>query len=97
MLQYFNTQDTDRFARELAKELMSELGSSIDKKDAKFAVKAEKVLINADRRVQQFKASQKMNFYKRSKLANTFLWTLKDVGCPGDYAKQLTEWLTYRL
>jgi hypothetical protein len=97
MLQYFNTQHTDRFARELAKELMSELGGSIGKKDAKFAVKAEKVLIAADRKVQQFKAGERMNFYKRSKLANTFLWTLKDGGCPGDYAKQLTEWLTFRL
>jgi len=97
MLQYFNTQDTERFARELAQELLTELGASIGKKEAKFAAKAEKVLIRADRKVQGFKASQKLNFYKRSKLANAFLWTLKDGGCPDAYAKELTEWLTYRL
>ena len=26
-----------------------------------------------------------------------FLWTLKDAGCPEDYANQLTDWLTLRL
>jgi len=97
MLQYFNTRNSDRFARELAQELMTELGASIGKKDAKFTAKAEKALVRADGKVRSFKAKERLNFYKRSKLANAFLWALKDGGCPPDYASELTEWLTLRL
>jgi hypothetical protein len=55
------------------------------------------VLIQADRRVRQFTAGERMNVYKKGKLANAFLWTLTDGGCPPDYAKELTEWLSFRL
>jgi len=97
MLNWFDTQESNRFARELAHDLMSQLRTSAGKKDAKFTVKAEKALIKADGRVREFKSRERLNFYKRSKLANTFLWALKDAGCPADYATELTEWLTYRL
>ena len=97
MLHWFTTATSEAFARELGQQLLQELQSTAGKRDAKFTAKAEKVLTRADTRVRQFAAAERMNFYKRAKLANAFLWTLKDGGCPDDYAQELTEWLTFRL
>jgi hypothetical protein len=81
----------------MATLVLSELSASVHKRDAKFAARAEKVLIRVDRQVQEFRSRQRLNFYKRSKAANTFLWALKDGGCPPEYASELTEWLALRL
>jgi hypothetical protein len=97
ILSWFSTSESVRFGRELATFVLSELSASLAKKDAKFTAKAEKALIRADKRVHEFTGRERMNFYKKAKLANAFLWTLKDAGCPEDYAKQLTDWLSFRL
>ena len=54
-------------------------------------------MVRAARKVDAFKKAEPLNFYKKSKLANAFLWGLKDAGCPHDYADDLTRWLTVRL
>jgi hypothetical protein len=97
MFDWFSTSRSEAFAKELAGQFLQDLHASAGKADAKFSVRAEKVLGRLDARVRAFAASERMNFYKRAKLANTFLWTLKDGGCPEDYAQQATEWLTFRL
>lgn len=97
LFKWLDTGEAERFAREMAGLVLSELSGSAHKRDAKFAARAEKVLIRVDNRVKDFRRGQALNFYKKSKLANTFLWTLKDGGCPEDYANELTEWLTLRL
>ena len=94
---WFSTSASVRFGQELATFVLSELSASMAKNDAKFTAKAEKALIRADQRVREFKAGERMNFYKKAKLANSFLWTLKDSGCPQDYANKLTDWLSVRL
>ena len=94
---WFSTSESVRFGRELASVLLSELSASIAKNDTKFTAKAEKALVRADARVRTFKQRERMNFYKKAKLANAFLWTLKDAGCPQDYADKLTDWLSLRL
>jgi hypothetical protein len=98
MLKWLDASASVRFGQELARELLSTLSTTAATvRDAKFAAKAEKALIKADVKVREFRRANPMNFYKRSRLANTFLWTLKDGGCPPDYAQELTEWLTFRL
>jgi hypothetical protein len=97
MFDWFATSRVKTFGKELAAQVLSDLGAFSGKHDAKFAAKAEKLLIRADQRVREFKAGERMNVYKRAKLANAFLWHLKDSGCAPEYAQQLTEWLTYRL
>jgi hypothetical protein len=94
---WFSTSASVRFGRELATFVLAELSASTAKKDAKFTAKAEKALVRADRRVREFKDGERMNFYKKAKLANAFLWTLKDAGCSQEYANQLTDWLSVRL
>jgi hypothetical protein len=97
MLGWFDTRESVRFGRELAREVLETLATSAAKHDAKFTAKVEKALIRTDGKVRAFAARERMNFYKRSKLANEFLWALRDGGCSPEYAKQLTEWLTFRL
>lgn len=97
IFRWFSAAESERFARDLAGFVLSELAASSAKGEAKFTAKAEKALIRADQRVREFKARERMNVYKKAKLANAFLWKLKDAGCPPEYATALTEWLTLRL
>ena len=97
MLKWFDSAPAVAFGKELAGFLLSQLQSSVARRDAKFQARAEKALLQADRRVRDFKAGESLNVWKRSKLANAFLWSLKDGGCPDDYAAELTRWLTIRL
>lgn len=94
---WFSVSRSEQFGRELAAFILSEVKGSLGKRDAQFAAKAAKTLQRAGQRVQQFEARERMNFYKRAKLANAFLWSLKDSGCPEEYANELTDWLTKRL
>jgi hypothetical protein len=96
-LKWFDTREHRAFAGELAKFILSELSGRIDARDAKFKVKAEKTMVKAARKLQDFKAGHTLNVYTKARLANRFLWTLKDGGCPDAYADELTEWLTLRL
>lgn len=97
MFKWFSSVESERFGKELAGFVLSELAASVGKHEAKFTAKAEKALVRADQRVRDYKARERINFYKKAKLANAFLWTLKDGGCSPEYANQLTEWLSLRL
>ncbi len=97
IFKWFMTSDTKDFARELAQLFLTELKGASAKRDAKFKVRAEKVMVAAARRLQDFKQTHSLNFFTKSRLANAFLWALKDGGCPPEYADELTEWLTLRL
>lgn len=97
LLNWFSTAEAARFGKELASDLYAELATKAGKADPKFAAKAEKSLQRAAQRVQAFKERERMNVLKKAKLANAFLWTLKEQGCNPEYANQLTDWLTMRL
>lgn len=97
MFNWFSTKPSERFGKELAAFVLSELSGTAGKREAKFTAKAEKALVRADQRVREFKAGERLNVYKKAKLANAFLWQLKDSGCSTEYADQLTEWLSLRL
>lgn len=94
---WFDTREVRRFGTGLAKFIIGEMPVAAKTKEAKFAAKAGKTLKKAAIQLQTFKAAHKLNPYKRAKLANAFLWGLKDAKCPAAYADELTEWLTLRL
>jgi hypothetical protein len=94
---WFNTKEVREFGHSLAQFMMDEIPADARVKDTKFAAKAAKTMQKAARRLQDFKASHELNPYKRAKLANAFLWGLRDAQCPTAYADELTEWLTLRL
>jgi hypothetical protein len=95
---WFRASEAEAFGKELAAFMVSELeGKLTASLDAKGKKKAEKAMVKADRKVQDFRARHRLNFYKKSKAANTFLWELKEAGWPPEVANQMTEWLTLRL
>jgi hypothetical protein len=96
-LKWFDSRAATAFASELAAFIVAELSGKLQARDAKFKARAEKTLVQAARRLQDFKAAHALNFWTKSRMANAFLWTLKDAACPDDYADELTEWLTLRL
>ena len=98
MFKWFDTSPAEAFARELSAFMVAELrGTRLDSLDNKGRKKAERAMERGARKVQDFRTGHKMNFYKKSKLANAFLWSLKDAGWPESYANQMTDWLTLRL
>jgi hypothetical protein len=97
MIKWFDVRAPTEFAREQASFILRELTGISGKRDALFARKAQQVLTTVDAQARSFRASHSLNFYQRAKLANTFLWALRDGGCPAEYAQELTEWLTLRL
>ena len=97
ILKWFDATRCEAFGKELAAFILKDLSGSMQKRDAKFTAKAEKVLVKAARKIDEFRKSESLNVYKRSKVANAFLWTLKDAGCPPDYTSELTRWLTVYL
>jgi len=97
MFSWFSTTESARFGKELAAFLLSEFMTSSTKDEAKFAARAERALARADQRLQEFKARERLNVYKKAKLANAFLWTLRDKNCPPEHANRLTDWLSTRM
>ena len=97
MLKWFSSTASVEFGKELATFVLSEFATASPKNESKFAARAERALMRADQRLQDFKTRERLNFYKKAKLANAFLWTLRDKGCPADDASQLTDWLSGRI
>ncbi len=93
----FSSRDAEAFARELAAFILDDLGQAVAKPGPKFRDKAAKALERAARRVDQFKATHRLNWFQRSRAANAFLWALKDRQCPEAYANELTEWFVMRV
>ena len=49
------------------------------------------------KRIQQFKQEEVLNFYKTATLLNTFKWELKDAGYDGDMTNALASWVLVSL
>lgn len=87
-----SSKEAQDFARELAGSILDELGAAIQEPEKKFSAKAERALKKAERRITDYKAGHRVNWFQRSRAANVFLWTLKERQCPEPYARTLTEW-----
>jgi hypothetical protein len=96
-LGWFRAAEAQAFGKELAAFMVSELRGDLKPLDTKQAKKAEKTMVKAARKVDDFRARHRLNVYKKSKLANSFLWELKEAGWPPEVANQMTDWLTMRL
>lgn len=97
MFKWFSAKESERFGTDLADFVLAEFNAATSKDEKKFAAKAERTLLRAEARLQEFKARERLNFYKKAKLANAFLWTLRDKGCPDEQAKRLTDWISTRM
>ena len=76
---------------------MERMPTDARENERKFAIKTSGILKKLSLRLNQFRASNKLNFYTKTKLAHTFKWTLKDAGYDSKYVDDLTEWLVKQL
>ena len=85
---WFDTREVRQFGTALAKFIIDEMPADARTRETKFAAKAGKTLQKAARQLQDFKATHKLNPYKQAKLANAFVWGLRDAKCPTPYADE---------
>lgn len=94
---WFDAKAATQFGAELARFFMERMPVDTQKGEKKFAVKTSEILKKLSLRLNQFKSANKLNFYSKAKLANSFKWTLKDAGYDPKYIDDMTEWLVKQL
>lgn len=97
MLDWFNAKPAENFGTSLAKFFMEKMPKGQPLSEHKVASKTEFVLSKMEFQILEFKRNEKLNFYKRAKLANAFKWTLKDADYDAVFAEKLLEWLVSHL
>ena len=94
---WFDAKSANAFGLQLAETFAQVLPLEAKLGDKKFSQKAEAVLKKMQIMIDEFKRANKLNFYKKAQLGNSFKWRLKDFGLGDDYINLLTEWLLERL
>ncbi len=97
LFNWFNARAADQCGAELARFFMERMPIDTQKNEKKFAAKTSELLTKLSLRLNQFKSSNRLNFYTKAKLANSFKWALKDAGYDAKYVDDLTEWLVKQL
>ena len=94
---WFDAREANDFGATLAELLIQRTPE--DGKVGKRMVtkKHEAMLHQLSQHVITFKATHKLNMYKKAQLGNKFKWTLKDKGYDTEYIDQLTNWLMFQL
>lgn len=87
---WFDASAAEAFGNELAEFYDAKFRANEKAKHQKKQEKQQKLIEQCLQKTRQFKASHKLNFYKKAKLGNAFRWKLKDMG----HDEQLIELLT---
>ena len=97
LFNWFNAAEANQCGTELARFFRERMPVDTQKNEKEFAAKTSELLSKVSLRLNQFKATNKLNFYAKAQLANSFKWTLKDAGYETKYVDDLTEWLVKQL
>ena len=80
-IHWFNTKEVDEFARALALDLIGRLPPPMAGTNKKFTLERMNNTRDAiQARAVAFARTQKLNWYKKAHLANTFKWALREAG-----------------
>ncbi len=94
ILQWFDTEEIDEFARSIAAELVKRAPpAGLDAHDEKKSKRLRNTHHAVFSRAEQFARTHKLNIYKKARLGNQFRWALKEAG----YPKAFVETWTYEL
>jgi hypothetical protein len=96
-LRWFDARAAQTFGAELARSFMSRVPPDAKLSERKFEAKAKTALLQIERSIADFRASHRLNFYRKAKLGNAFKWTLKDAGYDPSYVDQLTDLVMLQL
>jgi hypothetical protein len=97
ILSWFDAAAATDFGTTLATFFVQRVPLDAKMTEKKFAAKAQEVLKKMALQIDRFKAENRLNTYKKAKLANAFKWSLKDAGYDAAYVDRLGDWLTARL
>lgn len=94
---WFNTKEASAIGLKLAENLSAELTKNHNKSlkiDSEFKSKIMQKFLY---QINQYKQTNNLNFYKKSKLANEFKWRLLELGHPKDLVEKLTKELVLHI
>lgn len=97
MIGWLDAAEAQSFGKTLANYFIQRVTPADKLTDKKFESKARDALEKMAKQVATFRASTKLNVYKKAKLGNAFKWTLREAGFDTVYVDQLTEWLVLQL
>lgn len=94
LVNWFNANAAKEFGVNLAEFYLVRVTVEGEDKSAKFVEKKHKnLLAKMTLQINQFKAQNKLNIYKKAQLGNVFKWRLLEAGFDRDYVNQITNWL----
>ena len=99
LLSWFDATASKEFGTALAKFYIERIPvtTNPNENDKKFASKTKSTLDKMSQRVGEFKASNRLNTYKKAQLGNAFKWSLREAGYDKAYIDRLTQWLVTRI
>ncbi|MEB0139361.1 MULTISPECIES: hypothetical protein [unclassified Undibacterium] len=95
---WLNATKAKQFGISLADFYLERSKVDAQAKSSKFVEKKQRELLGKVlQQVVQFKASEKLNVYKKAQLGNVFKWRLLEAGHDRLHADELTRWLMHNL
>lgn len=98
ILKFFDTQELERFAAELASDLSRRFPPSSEARTDTGAKRQLKIILDGlGVRARRFRQEHKLGVYKKAKLANVFRWKLAEAGYSKGFVEQATKEIVTRL
>lgn len=97
IFEWFNTEKATIIGVKLADSLSVDLAKINNKNLKKQMEPRAKAMQKIFVQVDQFKQTNNLNFYKKSKLANEFRWRLLEIGYGADFVDILTKQLVLHI
>ncbi|HQT27109.1 MAG TPA: hypothetical protein PLK99_11045 [Burkholderiales bacterium] len=95
LFDWFDSSEAEKFGVSLAQQFIDGIPPSQKKNrrlDKKFAA-VDRIY----KRIEEYKRSHKLNFYKKAKLWNAFKWHLISAGYEKEFVDQMTQGLMPKL
>lgn len=97
MFKWFNAKKSKNFGVELATLVKEHAINDGKLNESKRLSKINYAKEKMQKRIQQFKQEEVLNFYKIAALLNTFKWELKDAGYEEGMTNALASWVLISL
>ena len=89
LLGWLDTRAVEDFASKMSREIQQSMPPSDETPGKKEAGKRAKKIERIATQAKDFSKSNKLNFYKKAKLANTLKWSLKEAGYSDVFVREI--------
>jgi len=95
MIKFFSTSEVYKFAKDLANDISQRYPVAIanDPSRKVSANRLTAILEDAFSQASKFSTDNKLGYFKKAKLGNTFRWELKEMGYDDKFVEVATEGL----